>query len=120
MRHDLKLQTIASLSVLGAALLAEAAAYLLHLMPSSQALWYVNLEVLRPFGLTRNPAIGAISTVFSLPFVLTLFLVALVAYALRHRLIVAFVTNISAMMIAGLIYTLSRTPGYPTASFGKD
>ncbi|MFD0935773.1 hypothetical protein ACFQ12_11350, partial [Methylobacterium trifolii] len=53
MSRALDAQTFGSLTVIGAFAAAEAAAAFLSLHPGSEAAWYLNLAVFRPFELAR-------------------------------------------------------------------
>src|SRR5262245_48279000 len=92
-----KLQLIGPVALFVAIAASEAAVYGLAQSPSSQALWYVNIELFGAFQRSHyllSPYLD-VHYLQLLAVALPLLAVALVGYALRHQFLLAIASNLS-------------------------
>lgn len=120
--HDRTLQLIGPVSLIAAISAAEAAAHALASWPTSSLLWYVNLELFRPFeynlaGLRRIQWLSADELIQ--PTWVALALVALVCLgrASKSRLPLAIASNLGLIYSACLLYGC-MIANAPTATAG--
>jgi hypothetical protein len=107
MLDNQRLQLVGPIGVVGAIFSAELGAHALANWPASPALWYLNLEVFRPFQYSLN-GLGSAQWLetFSLTIWIATALLALVCAGVigRIRLALAVASNLSFLYSACLVY----------------
>ena len=118
MRQWAKLQLIGPVAIFCAVVAAEAAMYALAQSPSSEALWYINVELFGAFRRSHH----FLSSQIDVPYLqflvaLPLICLALVGLAAKNRLMLAISSNLSFVYASFLVYSWFNIANAPrTAS----
>lgn len=104
MRTGFLIQTSASVIVLSSLLAADAVAYLLHLMPSSTLLWYLAIEVFRPFDPFGDPFQTVVRSWLTPGVVAALLVATVLAHWLRVRVVIGLFANVSSIFMVALAW----------------
>jgi hypothetical protein len=114
-----RLQLVGPIGIVGAIFGAELGAHALANWPTSSVLWYLNLEIFRPFQYSLNGLGSAqwLETFSLIPWIAIALLVLLSAGVIgRMRLALAIASNLSFLYSACLVYG-SYATHEATASF---
>ena len=117
MRQWAKLQLIGPVAIFCAVVAAEAAMYALAQSPSSEALWYINVELFGAFRRSHH----FLSSQIDVPYLqflvaLPLICLALVGLAAKNRLMLAISSNLSFVYASFLVYSWFNIANAPRAA----
>lgn len=115
MTRSAKLQLAGPLALVCAILAAEAAAWALGQMPSSELLWYLNLRLFAGFQRSHGMISAYIDCDYAqlIAVAFPLFILALFGYLSRKQLVLAVTSNLSFVYAAFLVYAWSDLANVP-------